>query len=148
MSFAMMADLILASKSAYFLQAFRRIGLVPDCGATWLLPRLVGRARAMELSLLGEKLPAQTALDWGLINKVLDDEALMPEAIALARQLSEGPTKALALTRRLYWDSPAHGFEDQLDMEARMQKQAGASADFKEGVSAFLQKRPARFTGA
>ena len=148
MSFAMMADLILASKSAYFLQAFRRIGLVPDCGATWLLPRLVGRARSMELSLLGEKLPAQTALDWGLINKVLDDEALMPEAIALARQLSEGPTKALALTRRLYWDSPAHGFEDQLDMEARMQKQAGASADFKEGVSAFLQKRPARFTGA
>lgn len=147
MSFAMMADLILASESAYFLQAFRRIGLVPDCGATWLLPRLVGRARAMELSLLGEKLPARTAMEWGIVNRVLDDAQLMPQARELARNLSEGPTVALALTRRLYWESPDNGFEDQLDMEARMQKQAGASTDFKEGVNAFLEKRPARFTG-
>jgi 2-(1,2-epoxy-1,2-dihydrophenyl)acetyl-CoA isomerase len=147
MSFAMLADLIWAGKSAYFLQAFRRIGLVPDCGATWMLPRLVGRARAMELSLLGEKLPAQTALEWGIVNRVVEDDQLMGEAMKLARQLSEGPTVALSLTRRLYWDSPDNSFEDQLDMEARMQRQAGASTDFKEGVTAFLEKRPARFTG-
>ena len=147
MSFAMLADLIYAARSAYFLQAFRRIGLVPDCGATWLLPRLVGRARAMELSLMGEKLPAETAEQWGIVNKVLDDEQLMPEALKLARTLSEGPTVALALTRRLYWDSPSNSFEEQLDAEARSQRQAGASADFAEGVSAFLQKRPAQFKG-
>jgi 2-(1,2-epoxy-1,2-dihydrophenyl)acetyl-CoA isomerase len=147
MSFAMLADLIYAARSAYFLQAFRRIGLVPDCGATWLLPRLVGRARAMELSLLGDKLPAQTAAEWGIVNRVLDDDQLMPEALSLARTLAQGPTVALALTRRLYWDSPSNSFEDQLDAEARSQRQAGASADFAEGVSAFLQKRPAQFTG-
>jgi len=147
MSLAMMGDLIIAGRSSYFLQAFRRIGLVPDCGATWLLPRLVGRARAMELSLLGEKLPAQTAMDWGIVNRVVDDAQVVPEAMALAVSLAQGPTVALALTRRLYWESPLNGFEDQLDMEARMQKKAGASADFKEGVSAFLEKRPARFTG-
>lgn len=147
MSFAMLGDLIYAARSSYFLQAFRRIGLVPDCGATWLLPRLVGRARAMELSLMGEKLPAETAEQWGIVNKVLDDDQLMPEALKLARTLSEGPTVALALTRRLYWDSPSNSFEEQLDAEARSQRQAGASADFAEGVSAFLQKRPAQFKG-
>jgi 2-(1,2-epoxy-1,2-dihydrophenyl)acetyl-CoA isomerase len=147
MSFALMGDLVFAARSAYFLQAFRRIGLVPDCGVTWLLPRLVGRARAMELSLLGERLPAQTALEWGLVNRVVDDAQLMPEAMAVARGLAEGPTVALALTRRLYWESPANGYEDQLDLESRLQREAGASDDFGEGVRAFLEKRPARFTG-
>jgi 2-(1,2-epoxy-1,2-dihydrophenyl)acetyl-CoA isomerase len=147
MSFAMMGDLIIAGRSSYFLQAFRRIGLVPDCGATWLLPRLVGRARAMELSLMGEKLPAQTAMEWGIVNRVVDDAQVLPEAMTIARSLADGPTVALALTRRLYWDSPLNGFEDQLDMDARMQRQAGASKDFKEGVAAFLEKRPAKFTG-
>lgn len=147
MSFALMADLILAAESAYFLQAFRRIGLVPDCGATWLLPRLVGRARALELSLLGEKLPARTALEWGLINRVVDDAGLMDAARAIARNLADGPTVALGLVRRLYWESPANGFEDQLDLEYRLQRQAGATDDFSEGVTAFLEKRPARFTG-
>jgi len=147
MSFALMGDMVLAARSAYFLQAFRRIGLVPDGGSTWLLPRRIGTARAMELSLLGEKLPAETALAWGLINRVYDDAALMGEAVALARSLAGGPTLALGMLRRLYWESAENSFEDQLNLECRSQRTAGKSRDFKEGVTAFLQKRPARFTG-
>ncbi len=147
MSFALMGDMILCAKSAYFLQAFRRIGLVPDCGSTWLLPRLVGKARAIELSLMGEKLPAEKALEWGLINRVHDDGVLMEEAMKLARELANGPTVALALIRRLYWDSPENSFEDQLNLEYQLQRVAGATGDFKEGVSAFLEKRPAKFQG-
>ena len=147
MSLALMADLVYAARSAYFLQAFRRIGLVPDCGATWLLPRLVGRARAAELSLLGERLPAQTALEWGIVNRVLDDDRLAAEVATVARSLADGPTVALSLTRRLYWESPDNGFEEQLDLECRMQRRAGATDDFAEGVAAFLEKRPARFAG-
>lgn len=148
MSLSLMGDLKLAGRSAYFLQAFRRIGLVPDAGSTWMLPRLVGTARAMELSLLGEKLPAEKALEWGLINRVYDDAELMNEAKKMAKELANGPTKALALIRGLYWDSPENTFEEQLDLEFRTQRVAGASADFKEGVTAFLEKRPAKFTGA
>jgi len=147
MSLALMGDLILCARSAYFLQAFRRIGLVPDCGSTWLLPRLIGRARAMELSLLGEKLPAETALEWGLVNRVYDDAVLMDEATALARNLADGPTLALGLMRRLYWEATESSHEEQIEMERRFQLQAGASADFKEGLAAFLEKRPAQFTG-
>ena len=147
MSLSLMGDLKLAGKSAYFLQAFRRIGLVPDAGSTWMLPRLVGTARAMELSLLGEKLPAEKALEWGLINRVYDDAELMNEAKKMAKELANGPTKALALIRGLYWDSPENTFEEQLDLEFRTQRIAGASADFKEGVTAFLEKRPAKFKG-
>ena len=147
MSLSLMGDLKLAGKSAYFLQAFRRIGLVPDAGSTYILPRLIGVARAMELSLLGEKLPAQKALEWGLINRVCEDAELMGEAMTMAKELAHGPTKALALIRGLYWDSPENTFEEQLDLEFRTQKIAGASADFKEGVTAFLEKRPAKFTG-
>ena len=147
MSFALMGDLVLAARSAYFLQAFRRIGLVPDGGSTWLLPRRIGAARAMELSLLGEKLPAETALAWGLINRVHDDTALMGEAMALARNLASGPTLALGMMRRLYWESSENSFEDQLNLECRSQRTAGKTRDFKEGVTAFLEKRPARFSG-
>jgi 2-(1,2-epoxy-1,2-dihydrophenyl)acetyl-CoA isomerase len=147
MSLSLMGDLKLASRSAYFLQAFRRIGLVPDAGSTWMLPRLVGTARAMELSLLGEKLPAEKALEWGLINRVYDDAELMGEAKKMAKELANGPTKALALIRGLYWDSPENTFEEQLDLEFRTQRVAGATADFKEGVTAFLEKRPAKFRG-
>ena len=145
MSFALMGDIVVAARSAYFLQAFRRIGLVPDCGSTWLLPRLVGRARALELSLLGERLPAETALSWGLVNRVYDDAVLMPEAMKLAHDLANGPTVALSLIRKLYWDSPENSFEEQIDLERQCQQQAGAAADFKEGVTAFLEKRPAVF---
>ena len=148
MSLALMGDLILCARSAYFLQAFRRIGLVPDCGSTWLLPRLIGRARAIELSLLGERLPAETALAWGLVNRVFDDEQMISEALRLAGELADGPTAALGFIRRLYWESPENSYEQQLDLECRMQRLAGATADFQEGVNAFLEKRPAQFTGA
>ncbi|MBI1239641.1 MAG: enoyl-CoA hydratase/isomerase [Alphaproteobacteria bacterium] len=147
MSFALMGDLVLAARSSYFMQAFRRIGLVPDGGSTWLLPRLVGVARAKELSLLGEKLPAEKALEWGLINRVYDDESLLEEALKLADELSKGPTVALSLIRGLYWKSPDASYENQLDNERWAQREAGRTDDFAEGVTAFLQKRPAEFKG-
>jgi 2-(1,2-epoxy-1,2-dihydrophenyl)acetyl-CoA isomerase len=147
MSFALMGDMILCARSAYFLQAFRRIGLVPDCGSTWLLPRLVGRARSVELSLMGERLPAEKALEWGLVNRVYDDAALTGETMKLAHELADGPTIALSLIRRLYWESSDNSFEDQLDLEQQMQRRAGAAEDFREGVTAFLEKRPAKFKG-
>lgn len=147
MSFAMMGDMILCTRSSYFLQAFRRIGLVPDCGSTWLLPRLIGKARAVELSLLGEKLPAETALQWGLVNRVYDDAVFWDETMKLARELAAGPTVALSLIRKLYWDSSENSFEDQLNLEFEAQQIAGSAGDFIEGVTAFLQKRPAQFKG-
>jgi 2-(1,2-epoxy-1,2-dihydrophenyl)acetyl-CoA isomerase len=147
MSFALMGDMILASRSAFFLQAFRRIGLVPDGGSTWLLPRLVGWARAKELSLMGEKLPAETALAWGLINRVYDDASLMDEAKKLAHDLANGPTVSLTLIRKMYWESPNNSYEEQLDLERWSQMEAGRTADFAEGVQAFLQKRKAEFKG-
>jgi 2-(1,2-epoxy-1,2-dihydrophenyl)acetyl-CoA isomerase len=147
MSFALMGDLVLCARSAYFLQAFRRIGLIPDGGSTWILPRLVGRARAMELSLMGEKLPAEKALEWGLVNRVFEDEELMKNAKALARDLANGPTLALGLIRRLYWESADNSYEEQLNLERQMQRRTGASTDFQEGVRAFLEKRPAKFKG-
>jgi 2-(1,2-epoxy-1,2-dihydrophenyl)acetyl-CoA isomerase len=147
MSFALLGDMILCARSSYFLQAFRRIGLVPDCGSTWLLPRLIGRARSVELSLMGEKLPAEKALEWGLVNRVYDDAALMAETMKLAHELAAGPTVALSLIRKLYWDSSDNSFEDQLNLEFESQRIAGATTDFKEGVTAFLEKRPAKFHG-
>jgi 2-(1,2-epoxy-1,2-dihydrophenyl)acetyl-CoA isomerase len=147
MSFALMGDLVLCARSAYFLQAFRRIGLVPDGGSTWLLPRLVGKARAAELSLLGEKLPAERALEWGLVNRVYDDAELLAKAMGLARDLADGPTLALGLIRQLYWQSADNSYEEQLNLECQSQRRAGRSADCKEGVRAFLEKRPAKFTG-
>lgn len=147
MSFALMGDIVLASRSAFFQQAFVRVGLVPDGGSTWLLPRLIGLARARELSLLGERLPAETALAWGLINRVHDDAALFHEAIALATRLAKGPTRALTATRRLFWASPDHTFEEQLEMEMQEQSRAGKTEDFREGIIAFLKKRPPEFKG-
>jgi 2-(1,2-epoxy-1,2-dihydrophenyl)acetyl-CoA isomerase len=147
MSLALMGDMILCARSSYFLQAFRRIGLVPDCGSTWLLPRLIGKARSVELSLMGERLPAEKALEWGLVNRVHDDGNLMEEAMKTAHELANGPTVALGLIRKLYWESPENSFEDQLNLECQSQRLAGATDDFKEGVTAFLEKRPAKFKG-
>jgi 2-(1,2-epoxy-1,2-dihydrophenyl)acetyl-CoA isomerase len=147
MSFALMGDLCLAARSAYFLQAFRRIGLIPDGGSTWILPRLVGKARAMELSLLGERLPAEKALEWGLISRVFDDPELLTKAKEIAHDLANGPTVSLRLIRRLYWESPDNTYEEQLNLERQMQRIAGNSNDFAEGVRAFLEKRPAKFKG-
>jgi 2-(1,2-epoxy-1,2-dihydrophenyl)acetyl-CoA isomerase len=147
MSFALMGDLILCARSSYFLQAFRRIGLVPDCGSTWILPRLIGKARSVELSLLGERLPAEKALEWGLVNRVFDDAALMDETMKLAHDLANGPTVSLSLIRKMYWESSENSFEEQINLEFESQRVAGATDDFKEGVSAFLEKRPAKFKG-
>lgn len=145
-SFALMGDLIVASESAYFLQAFRRIGLVPDGASTYLLPRMIGRARAMEMMLLGEKLPAAKALDWGLINRCVPDAELLSTAKALALELARGP-KALGMIRRLTWASLDADWKEQLHAERVAQRDAGCTADFVEGVTAFLQKRPADFKG-
>ena len=145
-SLALMGDLVVAGESAYFLQAFRRIGLVPDGGSTYLLPRMIGRARAMEMALLGERVPAAKALDWGLINRVVPDADLMAEASRLAQELANGP-KSLGLIRKLMWQSLDAEWSTQLDNERRTQSVAGKTDDFHEGVQAFLQKRPAQFVG-
>jgi 2-(1,2-epoxy-1,2-dihydrophenyl)acetyl-CoA isomerase len=138
--------MIIAGESAYFLQAFRRIGLVPDGGSTYLLPRMIGRARAMEMTLLGERITAAKALDWGLINRVVPDFELMTEATSLAKALAEGPA-SLGLIRRIMWRSLDADFDAQLADEAKTQDVAGRTKDFVEGVKAFLEKRPAQFTG-
>jgi 2-(1,2-epoxy-1,2-dihydrophenyl)acetyl-CoA isomerase len=144
MSLALMGDLIVAGASAYFLLSFSRIGLVPDGGITWLLPRLIGLARARELALLAEKLPAERALEWGLISRVVDDAALMEEAKALAQRLADGPA-ALPFTRKLFWDR--HGHDAQLAREAEAQQRAGMTGDFAEGLAAFQEKREPKFSG-
>jgi 2-(1,2-epoxy-1,2-dihydrophenyl)acetyl-CoA isomerase len=145
-SLALMGDLVMAGESAYFLQAFRRIGLVPDGGATYVLPRLIGRARAMEMALLGERIGAAKALEWGLINRVVADGELMMEARRLAQELARGPM-ALGLIRRLIWQSLDADWSEQLSAERHTQRLAGKSDDFVEGVRAFLEKRPAAFAG-
>ena len=147
MSLALMGDIILAARSAYFLQAFKRIGLIPDGGATYILPRLVGLARAMELSLLAERLPAETALEWGLINRVCDDDKLMTDALNYAKELATGPTVALSLIRKAYRLGLDNSYEEQLHVESILQTEAGQTEDNREGVAAFLEKRPARFKG-
>lgn len=147
-SFALLGDLIVAGESAYFLQAFRRIGLVPDGSATYHLPRMITRARAMEMMLLGEKIPAKTALDWGLINRCVPDADLLPTAKALASDLANGPTKTLAAIRRLAWASLDNSWNEQVQAERMAQRDAGRTEDFREGVQAFFQKRPANFKGS
>src|SRR5690606_1832185 len=120
---------------------------VPDSGGTWWLPRLVGEARAKALALTGAPLPAEDAAAWGLIWKVVDDEKLMEEALALVETLAKGPTRAYALTKRAIQAASANSLDEQLDLERDLQREAGRSGDYKEGVAAFLEKRPANFTG-
>ncbi len=146
-SFALMGDLVIASDNAYFLQAFRRIALVPDGGATWLLTRAIGRARAMEMMLLGERIPATKALEWGLVNRVVPADGLMAEAMNLAENLAAGPTKTLALIRKAAWAGLDQDWASQLGLERDFQREAGRSADCAEGLSAFFQKRPPQFSG-
>jgi 2-(1,2-epoxy-1,2-dihydrophenyl)acetyl-CoA isomerase len=146
-SLALAGDLIVAGEGAYFLQAFSRVGLVPDGGSTHLLARTIGRPRAMEMMLLGDRIPAATALNWGLVNRVVADEAVEDEAIALAQKLANGP-RSLAQTRRMIWHALDAEWRSVLDMERREQTSAGDSADAAEGIAAFMQKRKAQFTGA
>jgi 2-(1,2-epoxy-1,2-dihydrophenyl)acetyl-CoA isomerase len=147
-SFALLGDMIIAQEDAYFLQAFRRIGLVPDGGSTYMLARAVGRARAMEMMLLGEKIFAPQALQWGMINRMTSAADLMPTALKLAAHLANGPTRTLAMIRKIAWSGLDNSWDDQLHLERVSQRDAGRTADFREGVSAFLTKRPAQFTGA
>lgn len=146
-SLALAADIVIAGRSAYFLQAFINIGLIPDAGATWLLPRLAGRARAMEMMMLGERIPAEQAADWGLIARVVDDEDLPSEAIALATRLAQGPTIAYGLLRRLARDAEQLSLHEALAAERIAQRDAGRTDDFKSAVLAFLQKRQPSFDG-
>ncbi|MGE3142415.1 MAG: enoyl-CoA hydratase/isomerase [Hyphomonadaceae bacterium] len=145
-SMAISGDIIIAAESAYFLQAFRRIGLVPDGGSTYMLPRMIGRARAMEMMLMGEKIPAAKALEWGLVNRVVPDGDLMTTAYQFATELANGP-KSLSMIRKLGWESLDRHWRDQLGQERDMQALAGRTEDHKEGVAAFREKRPAKFTG-
>jgi len=144
---ALACDIVLAARSATFTQAFCKIGLVPDAGGTYHLPRLVGRARAYGLTLLGDALPAADAEAWGLIWKCIDDEALMDEAMATAKRLAAGPTMALGLIKQALNASPGHTLDQQLDLERDLQQTCGKSFDYREGVTAFSEKRPPRFEG-
>ena len=146
-SLALSADIVIAARSAYFLQAFVNIGLIPDAGATWLLPRLAGRARAIEMMMLGQRIGAEQARDWGLISRVVEDEHLASEAVLLATQLAQGPTVALGLMRRLARDAEQLSLSEALAAERIAQRTAGETEDFKAAVMAFLSKHQPRFQG-
>jgi 2-(1,2-epoxy-1,2-dihydrophenyl)acetyl-CoA isomerase len=145
---ALACDIVLAARSASFVQAFSKIGLVPDSGGTYFLPRLVGTARAMGLALLGERLSAEEAEQWGLIWKTVDDDDLVDEAADLARALAAGPTRGYGLLKKALYASPANMLDAQLDLERDLQREAGLTEDYREGVTAFLQKRAPRFKGS
>ena len=145
---ALACDIVLAARSASFVQAFIRIGLVPDCGGTWLLPRLIGPARARGLALTGEPLPAETAEAWGLIWKTLADDVLLDEAHKLCHHFASAPAVGLALTKRALDESWDHDLDTHLDLEREMQREASLTPDYAEGVRAFLQKRAAVFVAS
>src|SRR5262245_52306262 len=144
---AFACDLVYAARSASFLQAFARIGLIPDAGGTWVLPRLVGAQRARGLAMLAEPLPAEKAEAWGLIWKCIDDEKFEDEVALVAARLAAAPTYGLGLAKRALAASSTNTLPEQLDLERDLQRLAGASPDCAEGIAAFLEKRPAKFTG-
>jgi len=146
-SLALACDLVFAARSASFIQSFSKLGVVPDTGGSWILPRLVGPARAMGLALLGEKLGAEQAEAWGLIWKCVDDDALMPTVREVAAALAQGPTFGYAQTKKALWASSTNDFESQLDLERNMMTVCGQSNDYREGVAAFIEKRAPRFKG-
>jgi 2-(1,2-epoxy-1,2-dihydrophenyl)acetyl-CoA isomerase len=146
-NFALACDIVLAARSASFIQAFVKIGLVPDCGGSYFLPRLAGMQRAMALAMTGERLSAEDAERWGLIWKCVDDAQLGAEAEKLSRELARGPTKSLGLIKRALYSSANNDLAAQLDLERDLQREVGKGADYREGVAAFLEKRPPRFTG-
>lgn len=144
---ALACDIVLAARSAKFVQAFAKIGLLPDSGGTWILPRLVGQARAMALAMLGDAISAQQAADWGMIWRCLSDEELMPEAEKLAVHLATQPTRGLAFIKQAVNRSFANSLDQQLDLERDLQRQAGCTRDYREGVTAFFEKRTPSFKG-
>lgn len=144
---ALVADVVIAARSASFVQAFTRIGLLPDAGGTHVLPRLIGQARAMGAMLFAERITADQAADWGMIWEAVPDDEFVAVVATRARALAQGPTRAYLAVREALAASAAHDFAAQLQVEARLQGQLGQSTDFREGVAAFLEKRPARFTG-
>ena len=144
---ALACDIVLAAEGAKFIQSFAKVGLVPDAGGSWSLPRLLGEARAKALALTAEPLAAAQAADWGLIWKALPDAALMDEARALTARLAEGPTQGLARTKQAIQAAASNTLDAQLDLEAGLQRECGRTPDYAEGVASFLARRPARFTG-
>jgi 2-(1,2-epoxy-1,2-dihydrophenyl)acetyl-CoA isomerase len=144
---ALACDIVLAAKSASFIEAFCKLGLIPDTGGTWHLPRLIGHARATGLAMLGEKLSAEKAEEWGLIWRCVPDEALMDEALAMADHFASAPTKGLAFTKKALQASYANTLPEQLQLEGAMMRELGYSHDYREGVAAFIAKRPAQFKG-
>jgi 2-(1,2-epoxy-1,2-dihydrophenyl)acetyl-CoA isomerase len=144
---ALACDIVLAAKSASFVEAFCRLGLIPDTGGTYFLPRLVGTARAMGLAMLGEKLTAERAESWGLIWKCIPDECLAEETMAMAAHFASAPTKGLAFTKQALYASPANTLEQQLKLECGMMSELGNSNDYREGVAAFMAKRVPEFKG-
>jgi 2-(1,2-epoxy-1,2-dihydrophenyl)acetyl-CoA isomerase len=144
---AFACDIVLAARSANFIQAFSRIGLIPDCGGTWFLPRLAGAARARALAILAEPLPAERAAEWGLIWRAVDDDKLSEEAHGLVSRLADGATVGYALIKRALDASEANSLDAQLDLERNLQQEAAETPDYAEGVRAFVEKRPAKFTG-
>ena len=146
-SIALAGDFVLAGRSAYFLQAFVNIGLVPDGGASWMLPRLIGKARATQMMMLGEKVSAEQAESWNMIYKCVEDDALQADARALALRLAQGPTVSYATMRRNILTALENSYAEQLLAEAEGQRIAGSSADAAEGIASFLQKRKAEFKG-
>jgi 2-(1,2-epoxy-1,2-dihydrophenyl)acetyl-CoA isomerase len=144
---ALACDIVLAARSARFIQAFAKIGLIPDAGGSWSLARILGEPRAKALALLAEPLDADTAAAWGLIWKAVDDAALLGEAEAIARRLAAGPTRGLGLTKRAIQAAATNGLDAQLDLERDLQGEAGRTDDYAEGVVAFLNKRKPEFTG-
>jgi 2-(1,2-epoxy-1,2-dihydrophenyl)acetyl-CoA isomerase len=144
---ALAADVVIATESASFVQAFTRIGLIPDAGGTYWLPRQIGMARAMGAALFADKINARQAADWGMIYECVADEGFAAHVAARAGALAQGPTTAYRLVKQALRASPGNDLPTQLALEARLQSEAGATEDFREGVAAFLQKRPARFTG-